>query len=298
MDPLGKEGYVSMAKLAKARGKKVGIISTVSIEHATPAAFYAHAPSRSLYYEIAQQIPASGFEYFAGGGFKQPKGSKKDQKDVAEIIREGGYTVYNTREDFERLKKGDEKVVTINPTLDNNAALPYTIDRDPKTEISLAEFLAKGIELLDNPEGFFIMAEGGKIDWACHANDAVTAIHDVIALDDAVKVAYDFYQKHPEETLIVVTGDHETGGLALGYAGTRYDAFLKRLEGQKGSYLAFNAEIKKFKKDNPEGKFADMLPVIEDFFGLKYHPQDQMKKLSEGAAKGETRTPSPHWRWP
>lgn len=287
MDPLGKEGYVSMAKLAKARGKKVGIISTVSIEHATPAAFYANAPSRNLYYEIAQQIPASGFEYFAGGGFKQPKGSKKDQKDVAEIIREGGYKVYNTREDFDKLKKGDEKVVTINPALDNNAALPYTIDRDPKAEISLAEFLAKGIELLDNPEGFFIMAEGGKIDWACHANDAVAAIHDVIALDEAVKVAYDFYRKHPEETLIVVTGDHETGGLALGYAGTRYDAFLKRLEGQKGSYLAFNAEIKKFKKDNPEGRFADMLPVIEDFFGLKYHPQDQMKKLSEAAAKGD-----------
>lgn len=287
MDPLGKEGYVSMAKLAKATGKKVGIISTVSIEHATPAAFYANSPSRNLYYDIAQQIPKSGFEYFAGGGFKQPKGSKNDQKDVAEIIRESGYKVFNTREDFEKLKKGDEKVLTINPALDGESALPYSIDRDKTKEISLAEFVAKGIELLDNPEGFFMMAEGGKIDWACHANDAVAAIHDVIDLDGAVKVAYEFYQKHPDETLIVVTGDHETGGLALGYAGTRYDTFITRLNGQKGSYLAFNAEIKKFKANKPDAKFEDALPLIESFFGLKFYSQDEMKKMSEAAQKGD-----------
>jgi alkaline phosphatase len=69
-------------------------------------------------------------------------------------------------------------------------------------------------------EGFFIMVEGGKIDWACHANDAVATIGDMLDFDNAVGVALDFYKKHPHETLIVVTGDHETGGMTIGHATT------------------------------------------------------------------------------
>ena len=286
MDPLGKENYVPITKMAKNKGMKVGIVSTVSIEHATPASFYANSPNRDLYYEIALQIPKSGFNYFAGGGFKQPKGAKKDQKDIHEILTESGYTVLNTRTDFDKLKTGDDKILAINPVLDGDAALPYAIDKKDG-EISFAEFVAKGIELLDNPDGFFMMAEGGKIDWSCHANDAVATVHDVFALDEAVKVAYDFYQKHPEETLIVVTGDHETGGLVLGFAGTRYDTFLTKLQGQKGSYLAFNAELARFKEKHPEAKFEDVLPLVDEFFGLKHYPKDEMNQLTERAAKGD-----------
>ena len=286
MDPSARENYVSMAKLARDKGMKVGVISTVSIEHATPAAFYASLPNRRDYYEIALQIPESRFNFFGGGGFNYPRGAAGDRKDVAEALNEAGYKVYDTREGFGRITAGDDMVVTINPVLDTQAALPYAIDKK-EGEISLAEFVAKGIEVLDNPNGFFMMAEGGKIDWACHANDAVAAINDVLSLDEAVSVAYEFYRKRPNETLIVVTGDHETGGMTIGYAGTRYDLFLMKLKAQKGSYLAFNEKFAAFKKANPNAKLEDFLPLAESFYGLKRHDRETMEKLGEQAKKGD-----------
>ena len=286
MDPTGTEKYVSMAKMAKARGMKVGIVTTVSLDHATPASFYATAPSRSLYYDIAKQIPETGFDFFGGGGFLQPTGPKKDQTDITQILTGAGYKVYNTRDDFDKIKSGDNKIVTINPVLDNDKALPYAIDQ--KTgEIKFSEFVAKGIEVLDNPNGFFMMAECGKVDWACHANDAVATVNDVLTLDDAVKVAYEFYKKHPKDTLIVVTGDHETGGMTVGFAGTNYDAFLTKLQHQKGSYIAFNEQFAAWRKENPAGKFTDALPLVEDFFGLKRYSKAEMDSLNQRAKAGD-----------
>jgi len=286
MDPTAKEKYTSMAKMARSKGMKVGIVSTVSIEHATPASFYASSPHRDFYYEISLQIPESGFNFFGGGGFRQPKGAKGDQKDIAEVLNEAGYKMYNTREDFDKIKAGDDKIVTINPVLDGDSALPYSIDQK-KGEIKFAEFVAKAIEVLDNPNGFFLMAEGGKVDWACHANDAVATVHDVLSLDEAVKVAHEFYLKHPDETLIVVTGDHETGGMTVGFAGTRYDAFLTKLQAQKGSYIAFNEEFAKFKKANPNAKLEDALPLVESFFGLKRYDKETMEKLDKQSKAGD-----------
>jgi alkaline phosphatase len=287
MDPTGKEKYVSMAKMARDKGMKVGIVSTVSIEHATPASFYACMPNRDMYYEISLQIPESGFDFFGGGGFKQPKGAKKDQKDIVEILNEAGYAVYNTREGFDSIKAGSGKVVTINPVLDGDAALPYAIDQKPG-EIKFSEFIAKAIEVLDNPEGFFLMGECGKVDWACHANDAVATVRDVLTLDEAVKVAYDFYLKHPDETLIVVTGDHETGGMTVGFAGTKYDSFLTKLQAQKGSYLAFNDELAAFRKSHPNAALADAMPLIEQFFGLKRYGKEEAELLENRAKSGDT----------
>ncbi|TCO72254.1 alkaline phosphatase [Marinisporobacter balticus] len=93
------------------------------------------------------------------------------------------------------------------------------IDRMQKKEIpSLSEITEKGIDVLSKYEnGFFLMVEGGRIDHACHANDAPGAIYDTLAFDEAVKKAYVFYKKHPDETLIVVVGDHETGGMGWRY---------------------------------------------------------------------------------
>ncbi|MDR0630086.1 MAG: alkaline phosphatase [Treponema sp.] len=287
MDPEGREKYVSMAKMARDKGMKVGIISTVSLDHATPASFYACSPNRDFYYEIALQIPESNFNFFGGGGFKQPRGAKNDRQDIVEIAQEAGYQVYTTREDFDAIKAGDDKIITINPVLDGDAALPYAIDQR-EGEIRFAEFVAKGIEVLDNPNGFFMMAECGKVDWSCHANDALATVEDVLTLDEAVKVAYEFYQKHPEDTLIVVTGDHETGGMTMGFAGTKYDAFLTKLQSQKGSYLAFNKEVEEFKRSNPNAALEDALPMIENFFGLKYYSKDTIAQLEERTRSGDT----------
>lgn len=121
--------------------------------------------------------------------------------------------------------------------------------------------------MLENDNGFFMMVEGGKIDWAGHANDATTGINDTIAFDNAVKEAYAFYEQHPEDTLILVTGDHETGGLSIGYAGLDYDTYLKNLENQKLSYAKFDLEyVSNYKKNKTP--FTDVLKDIEAQFSL------------------------------
>ena len=138
------------------------------------------------------------------------------------------------------MKPGLGKVIAMNKIVDRDAAMYYTLDqRDSKDHVTLAEYLSKGIELLDNPNGFFMMVEGGKIDWACHANDAASSIRDTLALDEAVARAVSFYEKHPTETLIVVTGDHETGGMTIGFAGTQYSSFMDKIQYQKMSYIEF-----------------------------------------------------------
>ena len=127
--------------------------------------------------------------------------------------------------------------------------------------------MEKGIECLDNDTGFFMMVEGGKIDWACHANDAGSTLHDTQALSDAVQKAIDFYNKHPDETLILVTGDHETGGMTIGYAGTNYDTFLQNLANQKISYAKFDSDyVASYKESNTS--FDEVLQDVSDLFGL------------------------------
>ena len=128
--------------------------------------------------------------------------------------------------------------------------------------------MEKGIEVLDNDKGFFMMCEGGKIDWACHANDAASTIHDTQALADAVQVAIDFAKKHADETLILVTGDHETGGLTIGFAGTDYDTYLDLLESQKISYAKYDSDYVASYKAN-KTSFEDVLKDVEKLFGLK-----------------------------
>ncbi|MEJ2110055.1 MAG: alkaline phosphatase, partial [Acidobacteriota bacterium] len=138
--------------------------------------------------------------------------------------------------------------------------------------ISLAEFTEKGIQILDNEDGFFMMVEGGKIDWACHANDARTAIEDVIAFDQAVRAAKLFAEKHPLETLIVVTGDHETGGMTLGSSETAYDSHYEKLKVQALAFDDFDREI--FSRyiaahePVPPDIDLDLWKIIQKYFGM------------------------------
>ena len=242
----------SIATVAKKNGRKVGILSSVSLDHATPAAFYAHNASRGNTYDIALEIFDSGFDLFAGGGFLNADGKNvADAKgNIFDIAKEKGWVVSRTKEEFNNLKPTDKPVLAITPRFSDGFSIPYSIDMNDD-DLTLADFTAKAIELLDNDNGFFIMVEGGKIDWMCHANDAATTIHEVIGFDDAVKVAYDFAQKHPDETLIVITGDHETGGLTLGFSGTGYQSYLDRLQHQNISLINFQPIYRKV-KDNKE----------------------------------------------
>jgi len=262
------------------KGMKVGIVSSVTLNHATPASFYAQAASRSNYYDIALQLANSDIDYFGGGSILQRTGKGKDQLDVVEIAKANGYTYVDTKNGFDRLIPGSGKVIAISPRLQDDGAMPYDLDRK-SDELSLADFTRKGIELLDNPKGFFMMIEGGKVDWACHANDAGAAISDILSLDAAVRVALDFAKKHPKETLIVVTGDHETGGLTIGFAGTQYDTFFDKVALQKKSYVAFDDEVlKPYKANTPaaNAKLVDLLPAINESFGIDFNALSAFQK--------------------
>ena len=268
VDETGTVEYETIAEQLKAqKGYEIGVITSVNLNHATPAAFYAHQASRSNYYDIGLEMVESDFDYFAGGGLLDPTGSEGDQTDLYQLAQEAGYTVARTYAEAEAVGADTDKAIIIEENLADDDAIPYELDRT-EDMWSLADYVEKGIEVLDNETGFFMMCEGGKIDWACHANDAGSAIHDTQALADAVQVAIDFAAEHPDETLILVTGDHETGGLTIGFAGTDYDTYLDLLENQKISYAKFDSDYVASYKEN-KTSFEDVLADIEELFGLK-----------------------------
>ena len=226
-------------KLHKQRGYKVGVISSVNIDHATPAAFYAHQKSRKNYYDIGVELANSGFEYFAGGEFQKVNGDGTVPNNH-EVAAQAGYNVVTTQAGAAALTAGAGKTLIIAENLADGKAMNYAMDAAPG-EWQLTDYVRKGIELLDNKKGFFLMTESGKIDWACHANDAAASIHDVLEMSNAVQAAVEFYNMHPNETLILVTADHETGGMGIGYKTTNYDTFLTNLTHQKMSYAKFDS---------------------------------------------------------
>ena len=273
MDETKKISYETITeKLKKQLGYKVGIVTSVNLDHATPAAYYSHVPSRGQYYNIGLDLIKSGFDYFAGGAFlsdssKEVKEQGKEK--IASLAQKNGYTVADTKQKFNALTNNSGKVLAIAPSNEleeGTGALKYNLDRK-ENELTLADYTKKGIDILSkNSKGFFMMVEGGKIDWACHANDAASTIQDTIAFDDAIKTAVDFYNQHPDDTLIIVTGDHETGGLTIGFAGTNYDTYLEKLTNQKMSYTEFDKLIKNYKANNTT--FAEALKDVKKYFGL------------------------------
>ncbi|MDE5639222.1 MAG: alkaline phosphatase, partial [Odoribacter sp.] len=243
MDSLHQAPLYSVAVKAKEAGKKVGITTSVSVDHATPAAFYAHQPNRSMYYEIGTDLPKTGFDFYAGAGFLQPK-SKKDTAapELYGLIEGAGYKIIRGNEAFEKEYADVTKAVFIQKEGAEKGCLPYAIDRK-EGDLTLAQITENAIRFLTKEEndGFFLMVEGGKIDWACHGNDAATVFTEVIDMAEAVEKALDFYKQHPDETLIVITADHETGGIALGTG--KYALNLQVLQHQKLSQEQLTHEI-------------------------------------------------------
>ena len=211
-------------------GYKIGISSTVGINHATPAAFYGHNVNRGNYYEIASEIPASEFEFFAGGGAIESTGDDEDKVSVYEAIENGGYVIAEGMDDFAAKKDGAEKMMLLQKDGRLRTELPYAIDMK-EHDMTQADLVRASIDFLydEGGEGFFVMSEGGRIDWASHGNDTKAVILETLSLSDAVAEAVRFYNEHPDETLIVVTADHETGGLTLSWE-KGYNLYLDKLE--------------------------------------------------------------------
>jgi len=223
----------TLVEAAEEKDMATGLISTTRLTHATPAVFASHNMDRNAENEIAYDFLDSGVDFFAGGGYRHfvpqdwqwGKSKRKDNINVAQEFYKLGYNVFLTENDTDKFRafnpNGQDKVFAAF----TYSHLPYEIDRDNKKVPSISEISAKGIDVLSKyPNGFFMMVEGGRIDHASHANDPVGTIYDTLAFDAVVAEAYEFYKDHPDETLIVVAGDHETGGYGLGF-GKNY--FLK-----------------------------------------------------------------------
>lgn len=283
MDSTGTIPYKSIAYAAKEKGMKVGIATSVSIDHATPAAFYANQSSRSKYYEIANDIPKSNFDFFAGSGFLSPTKTfdKKDAPAIENILTNAGYTIVKGKKEFDKLQNKESKIILTNIDGSNNDALKFAIDQD-KGDLSLEEITKSALQVLNKPNnGFFLMVEGGKIDWASHANDGATTVHEVLDFNKAVQIAYDFYKKHPNETLIVVTADHETGGLGIGNGSSTLRT--KNLNTQRVSQEKLSKEIANLRKEKPNASWEDVKNLLAKNTGLwSNHP---VKKEDEELLK-------------
>ena len=241
--PDGAPVY-SVASQLKEEGWGIGIMSTVPVDHATPASHYAHAEKRSNYYLIGTHLAESNFDFFGGGGFQRPI-NKDDASapNLYDLCKKNGYTLVGSYAEAQKNIKKRKLLLVPQTDLDNPdrgaQALPYAIDQKDD-DLTLAQIVDIAIQHLSKHDRFFMMAEGGKIDYAGHGNDGATNIHEVIDFDRAIQLAYRFYEQHPDETLIVVTADHETGGLALG---NNKPLRLERLAYQKCSSDTLSARL-------------------------------------------------------
>lgn len=269
-----------VSAFAAQSGRRVGIVTSVQLNHATPAGFYGHRASRGDGYGLALDLIDSGFHYFAGGDLigADDKKNPEYQGSAYSLAAKAGYQVIqHDIERFRALKPGAGKVLYF-----VGDTLPFAINSSEEKDMpTLAELTAKGIELLDNEKGFFMMVEGGMIDWAGHSNDAATNLGEVLALDEAVAVALDFAEKNGE-TLVVVTGDHETGGMTMGFAGTGYKMYLDLLALQKCTAARFGKILTSSKIES----FEDVKPILTEKFSFAFDGGDGGKlKISPDELK-------------
>ncbi|TDX52946.1 alkaline phosphatase [Orenia marismortui] len=266
----------TIVEAARDKGMATGVISTMRLTHATPASFLAHNESRYNPNQIAEDIAASDVDFLAGGGYRyfvpkdgELKSKRKDDKDLVKVFEDKGYKSFvNDPAGFRDYKpeSGDKVFAPL-----TYSHLPYELDRDPKKLPSLAEITQKGIETLSKKDNaFFMMVEGGRIDYAGHANSPATVANDMLAFDQAIAKAYEFYKNHPKETLIVVTGDHETGGLGLGF---KNDYFLNVDE-----LLPIKSSLDKI---NYSGDRKALFTALKEEYGLTDLSDKEIAKIKQ-----------------
>lgn len=225
-DPEGNE-LKSISYVLQEEGYNIALMSSSPINHATEAAFYATEDNRNSFYEITKAIPETGFQFFAGSGFIQFYGKDGNQESSVEYLEKNGYKVCCGAEEFEAAAPDCDKIILYQECFRDTSATDYVMDgRKTPGEVALPQMLKYGLDFIGDEEPFFVMCEQGTIDWAAHLNRVLPTVNSVIEFDDAIRVAYEFYLEHPDETLIVVTSDHGTGGVALGAGGWGRDTIF------------------------------------------------------------------------
>ncbi|MDF2153810.1 alkaline phosphatase [Vibrio sp. CAU 1672] len=300
---------------AKRMGKATGLVSDTRLTHATPAAFAAHQPHRSLENAIAENMLETGVDVMLSGGLRHwiPKSTndkgetyqqlekltqgnvylkskRKDDRNLLTEAQQDGYQLAFNKQMLEAAQ-GDKLLglFAYSGMLDGVA---YSNSKnDPKrTQPTLKEMTVKALDVLSkDKDGFFLMVEGGQIDWAGHSNDAGTMLHEMIKFDEAVQSVYDWAQGR-DDTIIIVTADHETGSFGFSYSSDKLPkpqsrpgkAFEKRdyapnfnfgkydildgLYNQKKSYYGMISEFEKLdKSEQSAAKLAEIVNNNSDF---------------------------------
>lgn len=269
VDAQGNE-VRTLADVASELGYKVGLVTNVGINHATPSCFYGHTADRFGFPKLVDDYIASDVAFIAGSTIMDMKSGPQDPKyspvttaELAERIRKSGILLTLNAEEAGNVK-GQRVALVANDKA--NKHVPYVIDRKGG-ELTLLDCSKAAIKYLTNnsPEGFFLMVEGGKLDYAAHEQDAVTTFHEVNEFAKCIDLAIAFAKQHPDETLIVVTSDHETGGMSLGW--DHYEIRMNVLMEQKASAIEVTKIIQQM-RDAGKTNWNDYKQVLTDSFGL------------------------------
>ena len=220
----------NLTEWAHAAGFGTGVATSVGVNHATPASFVAHTASRNGYEEISLQMIDSSVDFMAGATFLTNRGSGHDAAYFEHKADSAGIAIFKGPAAIRGIDVTKPRVLCLSAKAEDS--IPYAIDRK-EDDTRLADFTDAGIRYLEaryGKKGFFFMIEGGKIDYAGHGNDAATCFQEVNDMAESVDLALAFLARHPKQTLIVITADHETGGLMLGSG--RYEMHPERLAKQ------------------------------------------------------------------
>ena len=240
----------NLTEWAHAAGFGTGVATSVGVNHATPASFVAHSASRNGYEEISLQMIDSPVDFMAGATFLTNRGSGHDAAYFEHKADSAGIAIFKGPAAIRGIDVTKPRVLCLSAKAEDS--IPYAIDRK-EDDTRLADFTDAGIRYLEaryGKKGFFFMIEGGKVDYAGHGNDAATCFQEVNDMAESVDLALAFLARHPKQTLIVITADHETGGLMLGSG--RYEMHPDRLLRQHASVDALTDQFRA--KFFPEGQ--------------------------------------------
>ena len=256
----------SVAKSLKEGGYGVAIASTVTLNDATPGAFYGHAPFRKMYYEIGMGIVDSNYDFLSGYTLLGNKDKDGNETGLYKAIENAGYTFATGKAGYEKAKNND-KIVLLN-TPNKAGHCGYVVDNMDDDNFNVPYLTRTALSHLQrvSPDKFFMMIEGGNIDWLGHSNDP-GMVKSILDFDEGVRVAYEFYKQHPDETLIVVTADHNTGGMTYGVRGNKR-VTLKNLDYQKISIAMFQNYCSDIVKSGVQPQWEDMKAFVTEKLGL------------------------------
>lgn len=261
----------SIANTLKDNGFGIGVVTTVAPDDATPGAFYAHVPKRSMFNDINRQFAEGKVDFLAGSALRGLKDQDGNDAGILDLYKKNNINVAYGLDGLANVEVNKGKIVLLdkNPFQDGNVG--YTIDSIPGM-LTLPQMTQACLDYLEasTPDKFFMMVEGGNIDHALHANDGGAAIKEIINFNQALAVAFDFYEKHPDETLIIVTADHDTGGMSM-IKPSKHGAGLSNIDFQRVSKEGFSKYCEGVLRSRMVYKWQDMKEYLTENLGFYTH---------------------------